>query len=83
MLCLVLTQTYCSITDSAGLFINWLNNVVAERAYSRKLEMEADSVGLNVSILYCAPNSLVLMDVTHSSWPRRGTTLVRLWIYGI
>ena len=38
-----------SITDSAGLFINWLNNVVAERAYSRKLEMEADAVGLNVS----------------------------------
>jgi len=38
-----------SITDSAGLFINWLNNVVAERAYSRKLEMEADVVGLNVS----------------------------------
>lgn len=24
-----------SITDSAGLFINWLNDVVAERAYSR------------------------------------------------
>ena len=39
-----------SITDSAGLFINWLNNVVAERAYSRKLEMEADAVGLNVSV---------------------------------
>ncbi|KAJ9117118.1 hypothetical protein QFC24_006577 [Naganishia onofrii] len=35
------------ITDSAAVFINWLNDVVAERAYSRKLEMEADAVGLN------------------------------------
>lgn len=42
-----LTISFPFVTDSAGLFINWLNNVVAERAYSRKLEMEADSVGLN------------------------------------
>ncbi|KAH8085901.1 peptidase family M48-domain-containing protein [Filobasidium floriforme] len=42
-----LTISFPFITDSAGLFINWLNNVVAERAYSRKLEMEADAVGLN------------------------------------
>lgn len=38
-----------SLTDSAGLFINWINDVVAERAYSRKLEKEADAVGLEVS----------------------------------
>ena len=37
-----------SITDSAGVFINWLNDVVAERAYSRKIEMEADKVGLDL-----------------------------------
>lgn len=30
------------------MFINWLNDVVAERAYSRKLEEEADSVGLDL-----------------------------------
>jgi Zn-dependent protease with chaperone function len=30
------------------MFINWVNNIVAERAYSRKLEMEADAVGLDV-----------------------------------
>lgn len=30
------------------MFINWLNDVVAERAYSRKLEQEADSVGLDI-----------------------------------
>ena len=40
---------HVSITDSAGVFINWLNDVVAERAYSRKLEMEADAVGMDVS----------------------------------
>jgi hypothetical protein len=37
-----------SLTDTAGLFINWVNNVVASRAYSRKLEEEADRVGLKV-----------------------------------
>jgi predicted Zn-dependent protease len=37
-----------SITDSAGLFINYLNDVVAERAFSRKLEEEADCVGLSL-----------------------------------
>jgi len=45
-----------SITDSAGLFINWLNDVVAERAYSRKIEMEADKVGLNVRTISRARN---------------------------
>jgi predicted Zn-dependent protease len=38
------------------MFINWLNDVVAERAYSRKLEMEADAVGLDVSC-YTTPCS--------------------------
>lgn len=53
-LSLTLSQTialFCSITDSAAVFINWLNDVVAQRAYSRKLEMEADQVGLNVSAI--------------------------------
>lgn len=36
------------MTDSAGLFINWVNDVVAKRAYSRKLEEEADAVGLEL-----------------------------------
>lgn len=30
------------------MFINWLNDVVAERAFSRKLEEEADAVGLEL-----------------------------------
>lgn len=30
------------------MFINWLNDVVAQRAYSRKLEEEADAVGLEL-----------------------------------
>ncbi|KAJ9114727.1 hypothetical protein QFC22_005603 [Naganishia vaughanmartiniae] len=42
-----LTMSFPVITDSAAVFINWLHDVVAERAYSRKLEMEADAVGLN------------------------------------
>ncbi|KAK8853164.1 hypothetical protein IAR55_003865 [Kwoniella newhampshirensis] len=43
-----LTISFPFITDSAGMFINWLNDVVAERAYSRKLEQEADAVGLEI-----------------------------------
>ncbi|WVR07731.1 hypothetical protein IAU60_004774 [Kwoniella sp. DSM 27419] len=43
-----LTISFPVITDSAGMFINWVNDVVAERAYSRKLEQEADAVGLEI-----------------------------------
>jgi Zn-dependent protease with chaperone function len=44
-----LTISFPLITDTAGVCINWLNDVVATRAYSRKLEEEADAVGLQVS----------------------------------
>ena len=37
-----------SVTDAAGSILNWLNDYVAEKSYSRKLEMEADSVGLRI-----------------------------------
>lgn len=30
------------------MFLNWLNDIVAKRAYSRKLEEEADAVGLEI-----------------------------------
>jgi len=46
-----LTISFPFITDSAAMFINWLNNIVAERAFSRKLEMEADAVGLDFMAL--------------------------------
>jgi Zn-dependent protease with chaperone function len=46
-----LTISFPLITDTAGVFINWLNDVVATRAYSRKLEEEADAVGLKVTYL--------------------------------
>lgn len=42
------TISFPVVTDSAGMFINWLNDVVAERAYSRRIEEEADSVGLEI-----------------------------------
>ncbi|TYJ51389.1 hypothetical protein B9479_008039 [Cryptococcus floricola] len=42
------TISFPFITDSAGMFINWINTVLTERAYSRKLEMEADAVGLQI-----------------------------------
>lgn len=32
----------------AGTCLNWVNDVVAERAFSRKLEEEADAVGLEL-----------------------------------
>lgn len=41
-------ETDIRITDGAAMFINWVNDVVAERAYSRKLEQEADTVGLEL-----------------------------------
>ena len=44
--------TLSSITDSAGMFINWLNDVVAQRAYSRKLEIEADAFGIDVRLFF-------------------------------
>lgn len=47
-----LTISFPLVTDSAGVFINWINDIVATRGYSRKLEEEADAVGLNVSIIY-------------------------------
>lgn len=47
-----LTISFPLITDTAGVCINWLNDVVASRAYSRKLEEEADAVGLNVSLSF-------------------------------
>ncbi|BEI80257.1 hypothetical protein CcaverHIS002_0107860 [Cutaneotrichosporon cavernicola] len=42
------TISFPVVTDGAGMFLNWLNDVVAERAYSRKIEEEADSVGLEI-----------------------------------
>ncbi|KAL7415427.1 peptidase family M48-domain-containing protein [Mrakia frigida] len=41
-----LTLSFPLVTDGAALAINYLNDVVTHRAYSRKLEMEADEVGL-------------------------------------
>ncbi|KDQ21509.1 hypothetical protein BOTBODRAFT_40272 [Botryobasidium botryosum FD-172 SS1] len=35
-----------SVTDAAGSFLNLLNDHAAPRAYSRKLEIEADAIGL-------------------------------------
>lgn len=50
-----LTISFPLVTDSAGVFLNWLNDVVATRGYTRKLEEEADAVGLNVRLLAIGP----------------------------
>ncbi|KZT62046.1 hypothetical protein CALCODRAFT_463495 [Calocera cornea HHB12733] len=42
-----LTISFPLVSDMAGSFINLINDHVADRAYSRKLEMEADVVGLS------------------------------------
>ncbi|KZO98829.1 hypothetical protein CALVIDRAFT_561769 [Calocera viscosa TUFC12733] len=42
-----LTISFPLMSDMAGSFINLMNDYVADRAYSRKLEMEADVVGLS------------------------------------
>lgn len=41
-----LTISFPIVSDGLATMINYLNNVVAERAYSRKLETEADELGL-------------------------------------
>lgn len=43
-----LTMSFPIVSDGLATMINYLNNVVAERAYSRKLETEADELGLLV-----------------------------------
>jgi Zn-dependent protease with chaperone function len=42
----ILTQN--SVSDAAASVFNVLNDYVAQRAYSRKLEEEADALGLQV-----------------------------------
>lgn len=44
-----LTISFPLVTDALGSMFNAMNDVVAERAYSRKLETEADTLGLMVS----------------------------------
>lgn len=41
------TISFPVLTDMCGSILNFLNDTVASRAYSRKLETEADLVGLN------------------------------------
>lgn len=40
------TMSFPFITDALASLFNMMNDVVAERAYSRKLESEADTLGL-------------------------------------
>lgn len=40
------TISFPVVTDALGSLFNMMNDVVAERAYSRKLESEADTLGL-------------------------------------
>lgn len=47
-ICYALTISFPLISDGFGFVINYLNDVVAERAYSRKLELEADELGLMI-----------------------------------
>jgi hypothetical protein len=53
-----------SVSDAAASVFNVLNNYVAQRAYSRKLEEEADALGLEV----CLMNHLMCLgrDVKYS-----------------
>lgn len=46
--------------------LNWMNDILATRAYSRKLEMEADSVGLGVCLPQTATEpTLTRLDYGH------------------
>ncbi|KAG9038665.1 hypothetical protein FRB95_000255 [Tulasnella sp. JGI-2019a] len=41
------TMSFPIVTDAAASVLNLIHDTVAEKAYSRKLEMEADAVGLH------------------------------------
>lgn len=43
-----LTLNFPFVTDTLAGIFNYMNDTVAERAYSRKLESEADTLGLEV-----------------------------------
>lgn len=47
-----LTISFPFVTDALGSVFNAMNDVVAERAYSRKLESEADNLGLLVRLMF-------------------------------
>ncbi|KAG8935406.1 hypothetical protein FRC01_000013 [Tulasnella sp. 417] len=59
------TISFPLITDAMGSALNLIHNHVASKAYSRKLEMEADAVGLRfMSMAGYHPNSMLdLWDV--------------------
>jgi predicted Zn-dependent protease len=46
-----LTISFPLVTDALGSVFNAMNDIVAERAYSRKLESEADTLGLMVCLI--------------------------------
>jgi len=46
------TLSFPFVNDGLAVMINFMNNTVAERAYSRKLETEADKLGLQVFLAY-------------------------------
>ena len=47
-----LTMNFPFVTDALAGMFNFANSTVAERAYSRKLETEADALGLQVRFLH-------------------------------
>lgn len=59
------TISFPLITDAMGSVLNLIHNHVAGKAYSRKLEMEADAVGLRfMSMAGYHPNSMLdLWDI--------------------
>jgi len=59
------TISFPMITDAAASVLNLIHDHVAEKAYSRKLEMEADSVGLRfMSMAGYHPHSMLdLWDI--------------------
>lgn len=52
-----------SLSDAFGTIFNVLNDVVATKAYSRKLEEEADALGVEASLIFQINGLELMLDV--------------------
>lgn len=56
------------MTDGVAVTLNYINDTIAHRAYTRKLEMEADNVGLEVRTVFSSRQMLVIPRLISSEF---------------
>lgn len=84
----VLMRHSCRVSDAAASVFNVMNDYLAQRAFSRKLEEEADALGIEVrNIMVAHDDSTGVPDRVFpgldSSWQWLGMTPERRLIFGM